>query len=228
MRYICRTCSRMADPSAAKNLFEPSNSSVLRQIETLTNLKLKEDDKWPRFMCQDCQHDLQIAIEFRTACIEAQELLELQLKQVKQEEEAFESLAEQWLDDCPQEFANPSAVPEVDEDKDSIIVKELNDYVETVSATTSHKNQLLSVDTDSVVPDLLTDSQMSDENFELMFSPKTNPQSRKESEVVDNPDTSSHTCSKCGLEFDNLDELSTHKYHLHDVPLNTKTILYMI
>ncbi|KAH8346648.1 hypothetical protein KR084_007412 [Drosophila pseudotakahashii] len=220
MRYICRTCSRMADPAAAKNLFEPSSSSVLRQIETLTSLQLKEDDKLPRFMCQECQHDLQIAIDFRRVCIEAQELLELQLRQVEKEEEAFESLAEQWLDDCPQDLT-PLLKDEyaLDPEPHDGDIEEIE-----LLAKTEFRDEFQKEDSPLVVAELATDSQLSDENFDLLLSPQPEPPSPQASEDIDNPDSSSHTCSKCGLDFDNVDELTLHKYHLHDVPPNTKFV----
>nr|NP_001247042.1 uncharacterized protein Dmel_CG31388, isoform B [Drosophila melanogaster]AFH06360.1 uncharacterized protein Dmel_CG31388, isoform B [Drosophila melanogaster] len=231
MRYICRTCSRMADPAVAKNLFDPSSSSVLRQIETLTNLQLKEDGKLPRFMCQDCQHDLQIAIDFRRVCIEAQELLELQLRQVEKEEEAFESLAEQWLDDCPDELSNLSPVLQLNDRMDFIFDPEPQDKntdelasIKTTT-TTEYMNAYQSVASPQSSPELSTDSQLSNEHFDMGLSPESEP----ESEAIDNRDTSSsHTCSKCGLEFENVDELKLHKYHLHDIPPDTKTIFHFI
>ncbi|XP_017119174.1 uncharacterized protein LOC108140719 isoform X3 [Drosophila elegans] len=231
MRYICRTCSRMADPAAAKNIFEPSSASVLQQIETLTNLQLKKDDKLPRFMCQECQRDLQIAIDFRRVCIEAQELLELQLKQVEKEEEALESLAEQWLDDCPEEFPDLRSDPQDKEEDKTLIghVTQDEDALETMSIasmellnTTVCKEKFLPEDSPHVLPEFSADSQLSEENFDLLLSPEAE---LPESEAIDDPDSSSHTCSKCGLDFDDLDELRTHKYHLHDVPLNSKRFL---
>ncbi|XP_017119172.1 transcription factor Ouib isoform X1 [Drosophila elegans] len=230
MRYICRTCSRMADPAAAKNIFEPSSASVLQQIETLTNLQLKKDDKLPRFMCQECQRDLQIAIDFRRVCIEAQELLELQLKQVEKEEEALESLAEQWLDDCPEEFPDLRSDPQDKEEDKTLIghVTQDEDALETMSIasmellnTTVCKEKFLPEDSPHVLPEFSADSQLSEENFDLLLSPEAE---LPESEAIDDPDSSSHTCSKCGLDFDDLDELRTHKYHLHDVPLNSKFV----
>ncbi|XP_016924969.4 zinc finger protein 664 [Drosophila suzukii] len=225
MRYICRTCSRMADPSAAKDLFEPSSSSVLQQIETLINLQLKEDEKLPRFMCQECQHDLQIAIDFRRVCIEAQELLELQLRQVAKEEEAFEDLAEQWLDDCPEEYSNLSPLRQNDDGSVESLHRlepQDGDFVDTMSMDC--KDEFPPEDSPNVAPEFPTYSQLSDEKFDLQLSPEPEPPSPQESEGNDNPDSSIHTCSKCGLEFDTVDELTLHKYHLHDVPPNTKFV----
>ncbi|XP_002097192.3 zinc finger protein 271 [Drosophila yakuba] len=228
MRYICRTCSRMADPAAAKNLFEPSSCSVLRQIETLTNLQLKEDDKLPRLMCQDCQHDLQIAIDFRRVCIEAQELLELQLRQVEKEEEAFESLAEQWLDDCPEELSNLSPALQMNDEVDFFFDPEPQDNggeaAIATTSTTECRNEFKTVVSPYCSPELSSDSQLSDEHSNIVVSPESEPASPSESDAIDNPDTSIHTCSKCGLDFENVDELKLHKYHLHDVPPDTKFV----
>ncbi|XP_016949944.1 transcription factor Ouib [Drosophila biarmipes] len=220
MRYICRTCSRMSDPAAARNLFEPSSSSVLQQIEALTNLQLKEDDKLPRFMCQECQHDLQIAIDFRRVCIEAQELLELQLRQVEKEEEALENLAEQWLDDCPGEYSNLSPLPQkYDGAGEGLLDLQPRDVDFAESATNDCKE-----DSATDASECPMDSQLSEENFDLLVSPEPDAPSPQGSEAIDNPESSSHTCSKCGLEFDTVDELTLHKYHLHDVPPNTKFV----
>jgi len=239
----------MADPAAAKDLFEPSSSSVLQQIETLINLQvsvqvvgvfprrqsgggllssittlqLKEDEKLPRFMCQECQHDLQIAIDFRRVCIEAQELLELQLRQVAKEEEAFEDLAEQWLDDCPEEYSNLSPLRQNDDGSVESLHRlepQDGDFVDTMSMDC--KDEFPPEDCPNVAPEFPTYSQLSDEKFDLQLSPEPEPPSPQESEGNDNPDSSIHTCSKCGLEFDTVDELTLHKYHLHDVPPNTK------
>ncbi|XP_017083632.2 transcription factor Ouib isoform X2 [Drosophila eugracilis] len=212
MRYICRTCSRMADPATAKNLFEPSSDSVLRQIEILTNLQLKENDKLPRFICKECQHDLQIAIDFRRVCIEAQELLELQLNQVEKGEESLQSLVEEYLDDCSEEISNSSLVQQ---DNDEPVLKP-----EAI-------DDLVAIKPLQVLQEFPSEDELSDENFDLSPSSKLAQQSYQNTEDIDNPDSSSHTCSKCGLDFDNVDELKLHKYHLHDVPPNTKTF-YLI
>ncbi|XP_016987945.1 zinc finger protein 664 isoform X2 [Drosophila rhopaloa] len=178
-------------------------------------------------MCQECQHDLQIAIDFRRVCIEAQELLNLQLQQEKKEEEAFESLAEQWLNE--EECSSNSSDPQDNGKVKSEILKHTQDRdasktisvvsIEPVIIQPASKVEHLPKKSPGVQPELPAKRRLSDD---LPFS--AGPQSPQEIEAVDDLDSSSHSCSKCGLDFDNLDELRTHKYHLHDVPQNTKFV----
>ncbi|KAH8347360.1 hypothetical protein KR059_009832 [Drosophila kikkawai] len=194
MRDICRTCSQEADPGAASNLFEPSSASLLVQIEDLTNILLQDGDNLPKLICQNCQLDLKIATHFRRVCIEAQEQLQHQLDRGKDEEE-YEY---PWIDSPEEEVVKEEAQDDIAE----------SEYLTP---------EYVIVDALLGVPE----PQLSNETLEVIH---VEPAHSQENKSIGSPDSPNHTCSNCGLGFDDAEELRMHKYQLHDVSPNTKFV----
>ncbi|XP_023177938.2 zinc finger protein 771 isoform X2 [Drosophila hydei] len=85
---LCRTCAQPIDSRTSQNLFKPENHKLLCQIKALTELSLKQDEDLSDFICQNCQHNLSIATEFRRVCIESQKQALIKV-QVKEESEVI-------------------------------------------------------------------------------------------------------------------------------------------
>ncbi|XP_017967670.1 zinc finger protein interacting with ribonucleoprotein K [Drosophila navojoa] len=79
---LCRTCAQPINSLTSQNLFNPENHNLLCQIKALTELSLKQKEGLSDFICQRCQHNLNIATEFRRVCIESQThaLIKVQIK----------------------------------------------------------------------------------------------------------------------------------------------------
>ncbi|KAH8251623.1 hypothetical protein KR038_003056 [Drosophila bunnanda] len=218
MGGMCRTCSQEADPATANNLFDPPNASLLVQIEDLTNIMLQDDDNLPKMICQNCQLDLKIATDFRRVCIEAQELLELQVNRAKAEVELEAQSTDGSLSDvilCPPEDVI-DFLPEAQDDIAEISEEPTESEYLTPSLTL---DEYATVDCPDDVPEPhLSGETLGGINVEPTYNDSQG------NETIDSHDSTNYTCSNCGLGFDDAGELRTHKYQLHDVSPNTKFV----
>ncbi|EDV98591.1 GH22380 [Drosophila grimshawi] len=82
---VCRTCAQPIESTTAQNLFNSEND-ILLQVKMVTELVLNREEDLSDFICQQCLQNLEIAVEFRRVCIEAQSQLLLQV-QFKEEAE---------------------------------------------------------------------------------------------------------------------------------------------
>ncbi|KAH8243707.1 hypothetical protein KR032_009487 [Drosophila birchii] len=208
MGDVCRTCSQEADPGTANNLFEPSSASLLVQIEDLTSILLQDDDNLPKLICQNCQLDLKIATDFRRACIEAQNLLQLEVDRVKDKR----GLEYQCIDGSMSD-----AVLFPSEDVIDFLPEARDDIADISEEPTEYPATSLSLD------EYATVDYPADVSVEAMNVERT-CEDLQENERTGSPDSTNYTCSNCGLEFDDAEELRAHKYQLHDVSPNTKFV----
>ncbi|KAH8313458.1 hypothetical protein KR067_006357 [Drosophila pandora] len=217
MEDMCRTCTGKSYPETAKNLFDTS-SPLLNHIYTLTNIVLKDDVDFPRFICQQCQHDLQIAIDFRRVCLEAQEILEL--KKTKVDDSGLEA----WIE----EDDSLPAIP----DKDTIEVQKsliyhTEDELGEEQSVVRFPNVRQTSTTEQISVVLLEqlddkDNAVLDESLDVRNSDEIRSISESIIETSDDFEAVDISCSNCGVGFSSLEQLRTHKYQLHDVSFDTR------
>ncbi|XP_017090499.2 zinc finger protein 664 isoform X1 [Drosophila bipectinata] len=222
MEDLCRTCSGKSDPETARNLFDTS-STLLKHIYTLTNMVLKDDVDFPRFICQQCQHDLQIAIDFRRVCLEAQELLQLKKKKVD------DSGLEAWIEEEEDSLTTTSHItnhtqkspsPTYHTEDELGVGQREADFLNGRQASATEQISVVLVEE---LDD--KDSAVLDENQEVSNSVEL--QSIICESIIDNSEDFESIdicCSNCGLSFGSLEELRTHKYQLHDVSFDTRFV----
>ncbi|KAH8295048.1 hypothetical protein KR018_006429 [Drosophila ironensis] len=215
MKDICRTCSGQSDSGLALDLFDPSGSFVLGKIQEVTGLQLSDAPELPRLICLQCQQALQTAIDFRRACIEAQKLWQ---------SPPFVSLEQldQWLEVAghgpPMELLSATDIEappgEPAEQTEEELLQELSDLYAAQEAEEP-------VDFVPAVAEVAEEAENAVIDEEVAEEAETEG---IEEEVAEEADSADILCSTCGLGFDNLEELQTHKYQLHDVPLSTKFV----
>ncbi|XP_017872062.1 PREDICTED: transcription factor Ouib-like [Drosophila arizonae] len=76
MTNKCRTCAVMILNPNAKNLFDQDDNEILNDIETLTGIRLKDDQHMPRHICTCCHLDLYHSIAFRERCLKTEHFLQ--------------------------------------------------------------------------------------------------------------------------------------------------------
>ncbi|KAH8419163.1 hypothetical protein KR222_007146, partial [Zaprionus bogoriensis] len=69
---ICRICGRSNICDKSKNLFECGNRKLLRNIQMLTGLVLRNSSDAPSCICFCCHSDLKLSMSFRRLCIKTQ------------------------------------------------------------------------------------------------------------------------------------------------------------
>ncbi|EDV92903.1 transcription factor Ouib [Drosophila grimshawi] len=69
LQNSCRICATDTDASKSTNLFERSARKLLRQINLLTGVALEMKSDLPTLICNNCQNDLNCAMEFRRRCL---------------------------------------------------------------------------------------------------------------------------------------------------------------
>ncbi|XP_034486513.1 zinc finger and SCAN domain-containing protein 31-like [Drosophila innubila] len=74
MSIQCRTCAAKIFNPIAKNLFE-DDDKILKNIEILTGMRLKEDQNMPKHICTCCHLDLCYSMAFRDRCLRAENIL---------------------------------------------------------------------------------------------------------------------------------------------------------
>ncbi|XP_034114773.2 zinc finger protein 699-like isoform X1 [Drosophila albomicans] len=93
---LCRTCVQpIEDAQTSQNLFDPHNNTILQDIKELTDLLLTQDDDHSDFICSLCQQHLEMSIEFRRSCIDAQSqiVINVHMKEESDEMDYPESLS---------------------------------------------------------------------------------------------------------------------------------------
>lgn len=180
--------------------------------------QLKDDVDFPRFICQQCQHDLQIAIDFRRVCLEAQELLELKKKKVD------DSGLEAWIEeDDPSTAISDKDTNQAQRSPIYHTADELGE--EQRLARFSNERQTSATEQISVVLLEELDAKNNedlDESLEVSNSAELQSIPDSIIETCDDFETVDISCSNCGVGFSSLDELRTHKYQLHDVSFDTR------
>ncbi|KAH8383161.1 hypothetical protein KR009_007110, partial [Drosophila setifemur] len=161
----------------------------------------------PSLICKQCQHDLQIAIDFRRVCIEAQELLQLKTFADKDDETVLEFGNENDIELMPGSHYEIDEMSEVPTEAQEAAA-ELSEYE---SADGLLELPVGVADTSGFPSDYIE----FDEELGLS-SDSDSPQ-----QPLDDRESSDISCSSCGLGFDTLEDLRTHKYQLHDVSRNT-------
>ncbi|XP_064550431.1 zinc finger protein 98-like [Drosophila montana] len=76
MSVQCRTCAAKIFNPNAKNLFEQDDNEILLNIETLTGIRLNEDQHMPKHICTCCHLDLYHSIAFRERCLKTEHYLQ--------------------------------------------------------------------------------------------------------------------------------------------------------
>ncbi|XP_032294844.1 transcription factor Ouib-like [Drosophila virilis] len=76
MSIQCRTCAAKIFNPNAKNLFEQDDNEILLNIETLTGIRLNEDQHMPKHICTCCHLDLYHSIAFRERCLKTEHYLQ--------------------------------------------------------------------------------------------------------------------------------------------------------
>lgn len=180
--------------------------------------QLKDDVDFPRFICQQCQHDLQIAIDFRRVCLEAQEILEL--KKTKVDDSGLEA----WIE----EDNSLPAIP----DKDTVQVQKsliyhTEDELGEEKSVVRFSNERQTSATEQISVVLLEqmddkDNAVLDESLDVSNSVEMCSIPESIIETSDDFEAVDISCSNCGVGFSSLEELRTHKYQLHDVSFHTR------
>ncbi|XP_017967672.1 zinc finger protein 674-like [Drosophila navojoa] len=76
MTNKCRTCAVMILNPNAKNLFDQDDNEILNDIETLTGIRLKDEQHMPKHICTCCHLDLYHSIAFRERCLKTEHFLQ--------------------------------------------------------------------------------------------------------------------------------------------------------
>ncbi|XP_032593293.1 transcription factor Ouib [Drosophila grimshawi] len=69
---MCRVCGKSNSCDKTMNLFESKNRKLIRHIQILTGLRLRDSEDAPASICFCCQTDLKLAMSFRRLCIKTQ------------------------------------------------------------------------------------------------------------------------------------------------------------
>ncbi|XP_064549466.1 transcription factor Ouib-like isoform X1 [Drosophila montana] len=69
---MCRVCGKSNSSEKSLNLFETKNRKLVRHIQMLTGLWLRDSQDAPVSICFCCQSDLKQAMSFRRLCIKTQ------------------------------------------------------------------------------------------------------------------------------------------------------------
>ncbi|XP_068155751.1 transcription factor Ouib [Drosophila tropicalis] len=80
LNEVCRICAnQIRDKKRQKNVF--SHKRLLNQLQLITGVVLTlEDDGLPKFICERCQSELDLAVKFRERCIFSQRYLKEMLE----------------------------------------------------------------------------------------------------------------------------------------------------
>ncbi|EDW81049.1 uncharacterized protein Dwil_GK11848 [Drosophila willistoni] len=80
LNEVCRICAnQIRDKKRQKNVF--CHKRLLKQLQLITGVVLTmEDDGLPKFICERCQSELDLAVKFRERCIFSQRYLKEMLE----------------------------------------------------------------------------------------------------------------------------------------------------
>ncbi|XP_064556563.1 zinc finger protein 436 [Drosophila montana] len=86
LHEVCRVCAnKIKDKKRQRHIFNYLRGKLLQNLKLITGVELSMNEGLPKFICDRCYSELDLAIKFRERCIFSQKYLEEMLTKVRKE-----------------------------------------------------------------------------------------------------------------------------------------------